>query len=152
MRVKPAGVFIHAFAITTNTAESAPLTATMIPDATCTLRLTRLHPYRYTPRKIASVKKAKPSSEKGIPITEPAQRFNDRARVHAHRARHVVGENEPVRQRLDVAVEDEAHDFRVAVDHRAPGVSADDVVGRDEIEWRREVEPVAALRPSRGKL
>ncbi len=36
----------------------------------------RFQPYRKIPRKIASVKKAKPSSENGIPIIGPAWRMN----------------------------------------------------------------------------
>ena len=71
-RRKPAGVFIHALAVTTNIPEHAPLTATMTPAKRWAARLARVHPYRYTPRKIASRKKANPSSENGMPMTPPA--------------------------------------------------------------------------------
>jgi hypothetical protein len=72
-RSRPAGVFIHEFAITTKTPESAPLTATRMPAARCARDETRSHPYRYTPRKIASVKNANPSRENGIPMMGPAK-------------------------------------------------------------------------------
>ena len=44
--VKPRGVFIHAFAITTKMPEIAPLTATTIPEATCARAEMRSQPYR----------------------------------------------------------------------------------------------------------
>jgi hypothetical protein len=43
---KPAGVFIHALAVTTKIPESAPLTATTTPEKRCTRGLTRSQPYR----------------------------------------------------------------------------------------------------------
>ena len=42
----PRGVFIHAFTMTTNTADAAPLSATTIPENRCARGETRSHPYR----------------------------------------------------------------------------------------------------------
>ncbi len=42
----PVGAFIHAFAMTTNRAESMPLTATAQPAARWARREMRSHPYR----------------------------------------------------------------------------------------------------------
>src|SRR5690606_6417987 len=78
-----------------------------------------------------------------------AQRLDDDARVHADGARHVVGEDEAVAEALDVAVEDEADEPELGVDHRAARVAADDVAGADEAEGRLEVELGQLLEPAR---
>ena len=44
--VSPVGVFIHALTITTNTADAAPLTATITPAARCARGEIRSQPYR----------------------------------------------------------------------------------------------------------
>jgi hypothetical protein len=41
---KPVGVFIHPFAITTNTPDSTPLSATRTPAAQCARGARRSHP------------------------------------------------------------------------------------------------------------
>src|SRR2546421_9845803 len=69
---KPAGVFIHEFALTINQAEANPLIQIGNEHSQCARGERRLQPYRYRPRKIASVKKAKPSIKKGKPTTWPA--------------------------------------------------------------------------------
>src|SRR6266496_3362864 len=69
--LKPAGVFIHALAVTTKMPDVTPPRITSTPQNQCTKGGRRFHPIKYKPRKIASVKKAKPSSEKGIPIIAP---------------------------------------------------------------------------------
>ena len=43
---KPRGVFIQALAMTTKTAEAAPLTATITPAKTCARAEMRFQPYR----------------------------------------------------------------------------------------------------------
>src|SRR5262252_5337903 len=53
--------------------------------------------------------------------------------------------NEITDQRLDIAIEDKADDVPVAIDYRGAGVSADDVVGGDEIEGRGEIQFVFAV-------
>src|ERR1039458_5007797 len=70
--LKPAGAFIQALAVTTKIPEKIPLTATMIPESQCRNGDRRFQPYRYTPIKMASVKNAKPSREKGRPMIAPA--------------------------------------------------------------------------------
>lgn len=72
-RVNPVGVFIQALAATTNTAEDTPLRSTPTPAARCSLGGTFFQPYRYTPRKMASRKNAKPSIENGMPTSGPAR-------------------------------------------------------------------------------
>ncbi len=71
--------------------------------------------------------------------------------MRRHGAGYVIPVEETVRQHLDVAVEDDTHDFRVPVDDRAARVAADDVGGRHEVERRREVQRVAPLTPERGQ-
>src|SRR4029079_15479753 len=59
-------------------------------------------------------------------------------------------------QRLDVAVEDDAHKLAAGVDHRAPRVAADDVASRDEVErcFGIDFRPMTtpALRERPGSL
>src|SRR5712691_2677632 len=69
-----------------------------------------------------------------------AQAFQDRPAVDGDRAVGARVEPEGAAQRMDVAVEDEADDLAVAVDHRAAGVAADDVVAGHEIEALRRIE------------
>ena len=71
VNVKPEGEFIQALAMTTNTAEAAPLRATGKPASQCCTGRKRSHPYRYRPRNMASRKKANPSAEKGRPMMLP---------------------------------------------------------------------------------
>src|SRR3981189_2689700 len=73
-----------------------------------------------------------------------AQAFEDRPAVHGDRAVAARVEPEGAAERMDVAVEDEADDLARAVGHRAARVAADDVVGGDEVEALREIQP--ALR------
>src|SRR5437879_10535980 len=76
----------------------------------------------------------------GRPVRR-AQRGENRARVHRDRARPVVRIDEVPGQGLDVAVEDQPHELEVLVQERRPRVAPDDVVRRDEIERRGQVEP-----------
>ena len=77
------------------------------------------------------------------PATSPTNSFapytldsasDNRPAIDADRPRDFLVENEVQHQRLDVAVEDQPDDFALLVDHRRPGVAADDVVGRDEVQ------------------
>jgi hypothetical protein len=56
--------------------EAIPPMATISPDNQCRSGGSRFQPARQTPRKIASVKNAKPSRENGIPIMAPAFSMN----------------------------------------------------------------------------
>src|ERR1044071_6634225 len=69
--LKPAGVFIHALAVTTKMPDVTPPRITSTPQNQCTRGGKRFHPIKYKPRKIASVKNAKPSSENGIRMIAP---------------------------------------------------------------------------------
>ena len=60
--------------------------------------------------------------------------------MHSDRSVALLAVHEAPHQALDVAVEDDAHELALAVDDGRPGVSADDVVGRDEVHRRREIE------------
>ena len=68
------------------------------------------------------------------------------------RPRHLVGVDEIEHERLDVAVEDDAHHLARSVDDRAARVAADDVGRADEIERRVGVELVLVLQPALGQL
>ena len=72
--------------------------------------------------------------------------------MHRYRAGHLLREHEVEHERLDIAVEDNADHLGVLVDHRAAGVSADDVRGRNEVERRPHVEPALALVPARRQV
>jgi hypothetical protein len=67
----PTGVFIHALAVVTNSADAMPDTATGTPVHQCARGGSRSHPYRYSPRKMASRKNANASSVKASPNTPP---------------------------------------------------------------------------------
>ncbi len=56
--VKPTGFCIQAFTASTMIADTAPLTATATPHHQCCFGGSRSQPYRYSPRKIASMKNA----------------------------------------------------------------------------------------------
>src|SRR5690606_29866682 len=91
-------------------------------------------------------------ADERVRAVDVAQRFQDAGGMHADgaaRLRRAV--EEYVRQALDVAVEDEADDARLAVDHRAAAVAARDVVGRDEVERRAHVDGIAALGERPGQ-
>src|SRR5260370_31230887 len=67
----PTGVFIQEFALTINHAEAAPLIQRGKEQSQCARGERRSHPYRERPRKIASMKKAKPSRANGKPMIAP---------------------------------------------------------------------------------
>src|SRR5262245_20059199 len=67
-------------------------------------------------------------------VVDRSQRLRDRRRADRYGSRLIVGVGEIPDQRLDVAVEDQADDFRVLVDHGASRVAADDVGRRHEIK------------------
>ncbi len=52
------------------------------------------------------------------------------------------------RQRLDVAVEDQADQLAFRIDHRRAAIAADDVVGADEVVRDGEVQLPAGLGPA----
>src|SRR5690348_15305144 len=66
---KPVGAFIQALAVTTNQAEAVPPRTMGSEQSQWARGERRSQPYRYRPRKMPSVKKAKPSSANGRPIT-----------------------------------------------------------------------------------
>src|SRR2546428_8198617 len=76
-----------------------------------------------------------------------AEAFQDRPAVDGDRAVGARVEPESAAQRMDVAVENHADYLAVAVDHRAAGVAADDVVAGHEIEALRQIEPALARLP-----
>src|SRR5690242_15821017 len=67
-----------------------------------------------------------------------AQRLHDATRIHADGAAHLVAILKIPGQRLDIAVEDNAHYFGFAVQGWTAGVAADDVRCVNEIQ--RSVE------------
>ena len=69
---KPVGWFIHAFAVTTKNALAVPASSTGTPASSRPVGDSRSHAYSQIPRKIASMKKAMPSSANGRPITGPS--------------------------------------------------------------------------------
>jgi hypothetical protein len=75
-RVNAAGFCIHAFAATTRIPETRPLSATGMPTSRCCFAVNRSQPYRYSPTKIASRKKAYPSTTKAGPMAGPASHMS----------------------------------------------------------------------------
>src|SRR5712691_8552977 len=78
------------------------------------------------------------------------QAFQDRPAVDRDRAVLPAVEPESAAQRMDVAVENQADDLAVAVDHRAAGIAADDVVAGHEIETLRQIEFALRRMPRCG--
>src|SRR5207253_8566330 len=68
------------------------------------------------------------------------QSFEDGGRIDSHRATNAVIELIIPRQRLQIAVEDDADELAGAVDHRTSGIAADDVGGADEVEGRAALD------------
>ena len=87
-------------------------------------------------------------------MVDRSECLDDRSRVDRDGPGDLVVVAEVEDQRLDVAVEDQADDFVVAVDDRAARVAADDVGRRDEVKRRVELEParVAGGEPALGEL
>src|SRR5579862_2827407 len=81
-----------------------------------------------------------------------SQRFDDRAGMDGNRSCFVVSVCKIERERLDVPIEDNAHQFPGAVDHGAAGIASDDVGGADKIEGRRQIEPGFVRRPAFREL
>src|SRR4051812_16148986 len=77
--------------------------------------------------------------EERIGAIDFPQGFEDRAAVHRDGAGLIVGIGEIHRDALTIGVEDDPHEFSVAIYHRAAGVSAGDVGSRNKVE--RRVEP-----------
>ena len=71
-----AGYCMYAFTATTRIPEASPLTATGMPVRKWARGERRSQPYKYSPRKIASMKNAKPSSVNAEPIVAPARCMN----------------------------------------------------------------------------
>src|SRR5262245_54591825 len=55
-------------------------------------------------------------------------------------------------QTFDVAVEDDAHELAITINHGRTGVAADDVQRRDKIEWRGKIDSVAPLSETRHEI
>ena len=81
-------------------------------------------------------------------VVDFAERFDDCLRVHCHGTRLLVGVHEVEHERLDVAVENQADDFRIPIDDGASRIAADDVGRADEVERRVEVDLVLSLDPA----
>src|SRR2546423_8367170 len=71
-----------------------------------------------------------------------AQDFEDAARIHRDGAIHRLVVDEVADERLYVAVEDQPDKLSILVDGRRAAVAANDVIGRDEVEGRLEIERV----------
>ena len=69
-----------------------------------------------------------------VGLVDGPEGLDDSPRVDRDGASELVVVTEIKDKRLDVAVEDQADDLDLAVDHRASGVAADDVRRRDEVE------------------
>src|SRR5947207_5614957 len=69
-----------------------------------------------------------------------SQGFENRGGVDGHRAAHAIVELVVPRERLQVAVEDDADEFARTIDDRTSGVAADDVYRADEIERRGSLD------------
>ena len=78
--------------------------------------------------------------------------FDNRAGMHGQRpALHVVIHVIP-NQRFQIAVEDDAHQFGLAIEDRAARVAADDVVGADKIKGRFQIQFPFLFQPALGQV
>ena len=73
-----------------------------------------------------------------------AQRFDHSGGVDGDGAVLCAVVDEVARQGLDVAIEDQADEFAIAIDDGRAGVAADDVAGGDEVDRSGEVESCRA--------
>jgi len=78
--------------------------------------------------------------------------LDDPARVHADGPPDRIRKDESVRYALDVRIENQADDLGVPIDHRTPGIPADDVVRGNEVVRRREIEIVLPRHPALREL
>jgi hypothetical protein len=109
-RSKPRGWFIHAFAVTTKNADATPATSTGTPVSTWIRGGRRSQAYSQIPRKIASMKKANPSSAKPTPMIGPANSMN-RGQSRPSSNERTVPETAPTAKRMAVPL---AHRFAKA--------------------------------------
>ena len=75
------------------------------------------------------------------------QRLLNAAARHAYGAINRCIEPERATVRMYIAVEGEAHDLSVAIDHRATGISADNVIAGDEIVILGQINFVFRCEP-----
>ena len=79
------------------------------------------------------------------------QRFKDASGIDRDGTGDGVAVGVVEYQRLDVAIEDDANEFALAVDDGGAGVASDDVRRADEVERRVELHLVLGLVPAVGK-
>src|SRR3990172_525672 len=95
---KPRGWFIQAFVLMTKSAEAAELTTRGTVHSQCATGERRSQPYRYSARKIASVKNAKPSRANGMPMILPEKSIHvDQSRPNSKE--RIVPETAPTAKR-----------------------------------------------------
>ncbi len=121
---KPAGVFIQALTATTNCEASAPATTTGNEQSQWIRGESLSHPYRYRPRKIASKKKAKPSSA-NISPKMPDPNPMKRGQSSPNSKESAVPETAPTMNRMPAALlQRRARMYQVASRVRRPMPSA----------------------------
>ena len=84
-------------------------------------------------------------------VVELAQGLGDDAGMHGDGAVRFVAINKISHQGFDIAVENEADDFRVAIDNGRAGIPAGDVICGDEVNGRGQIQFVASSRVARRK-
>src|SRR5438874_5670792 len=73
----------------------------------------------------------------GIRVVQFAKRLDDGGAVYSDSAIGLFEVDEIPRQTLDIAVENDAHEFTNPIDHRSARVASNDVGSSDEIQRRR---------------
>src|ERR1700691_1729742 len=68
-----------------------------------------------------------------------AQALNHSRGVYGDSAVFCAIVNKVARQRFDIAVKDQPHQFAIAIHYRRPGISSGDVARRDEIHRRSQI-------------
>ena len=76
------------------------------------------------------------------------EHLGDAGGMNGDGARQSVGVTIVQHERLDIAVEDDTHEFASAIHHGTSRVSANNIGGVDEIQRRREIQCALIARPA----
>src|SRR5262249_28208944 len=80
------------------------------------------------------------------------ERFQDGGGIHCQRASLRIAVSIIPGQTLEVAIEDNAHEFTATAHHRASGVAANYIAGRNKIERSPEIQMRFAFLPKQRQM
>src|SRR5262245_53112632 len=78
-------------------------------------------------------------------VVDFSESFDDRGAMHGNGSVRFLQVNEIPRETLNVAIENQADEFAIAIDDGRSGIAPDDVRRHDEIERCGEIDLVATL-------